>query len=111
MYTSGPISGGHLSPIISISTHLRRSNFLSLKNLLGYMAAQTIGSCCAIGLMYWLLDGAGTFPSLSPASTSRAFQVELLFSLAISLVYLHTYTSNNQNAYAPLSTSPRTRAS
>ena len=53
--------------------------------------------------MYWLVDGTANFPLMPPidsdsVSTIRAFQVEFLFSLAISLVYLHTYTSNNQNA-------------
>ena len=43
MYTAGPISGGHLSPMISISVHIRRSHFLSLKNLLGYLLAQALG--------------------------------------------------------------------
>ena len=80
MYTTGPISGGHLSPIITLSVFLRRGNFLRFKNMLGYMAGQALGAIGAVSLMYWLLDGTRTFPAmpamdpLGAVSASRAFQ-------------------------------------
>lgn len=104
MYTTGPISGGHMSPVLSVATHLRRSRYLSLKNLLGYLAAQALGSLGSVVVVSWLQGGRDFLPSipignLPEITQSRALQLELGFSASIALVYLHTYTSSNANAH------------
>ena len=84
MYTSGPISGGHLSPVVTLSVFLRRGDFLSLKNTLGYVVAQGCGVAAASCVAYWLLGGVAHMPIMpsleagSGVSASRCVQGEAL---------------------------------
>lgn len=55
VYTIGPISGCHINPAISIA--MLAAGKLSVKETVGYIIAQCIGTIAAAGVLYMILSG------------------------------------------------------
>jgi aquaporin Z len=55
-YTVGPISGCHINPAVSLGMFL--SKRMSLQEMLGYWAAQSIGAIFAAGVVLAIANGA-----------------------------------------------------
>lgn len=58
-YAVGHISGGHFNPAVSFG--LLAGGRFPFKDLIPYIIAQVLGALAAAGILYLILDGAGSF--------------------------------------------------
>ncbi|MDP9047551.1 MAG: aquaporin Z [Bacteroidota bacterium] len=107
-YTIGPISGCHINPAISIS--MLASGKLSVKDTVGYVAAQCVGAVAASGLLYLIASGRPDFAMgeyalgangwgagyLGKYSTQSAFIAETVFTF-LFLVVIYGTTAKRAN--------------
>lgn len=104
VYAIGGISGCHINPAVSISMLAARK--LSVKDTIGYVAAQCVGAIIGAGVLYWIatgnlgynlaLDGLGQngYDAASPSgfSMASAFVAEVVLTF-IFLLVIHGSTS------------------
>ncbi len=104
VYAIGGISGCHINPAVSISMLAARK--LSVKDTVGYVAAQCVGAIIGAGVLYWIatgnlgynlaLDGLGQngYDAASPSgfSMASAFVAEVVLTF-IFLLVIHGSTS------------------
>ena len=90
---TGPISGGHLNPAVSIYFYSRKE--LSLKDLLGYIIAQILGGLFGawIGLTIW-----GKVPSVVEGNASAGAILGELFATG-GLVWLIGRLASTKNGH------------
>jgi aquaporin Z len=100
VYVIGPISGGHVNPAVTFGAYLARR--MTAFDLLGYWAAQLVGSILGTLLLWWMLIsspfyskssiglGANLYgpSSLLHTGTSGAFLVEVVLTGVFVLVVL-----------------------
>lgn len=91
LYLTGPISGGHLNPIVSLAMWLR--GHLSTAQLPGYWIAQILGGCLVSA--FTLFAGGKILPAktLPEQGFKVLFSFELLFSFVLVSVILLMMTS------------------
>ena len=90
---TGPISGGHINPAVSIYFYSRKE--LSLKDLLGYIVAQILGAVAGayIGLSIW-----GKTPTFAEGNASAGAILGELFATG-GLVWLIGRLASTKNGH------------
>ena len=91
IYMGGYISGAHYNPAVTLAVFIRRA--ISLKESLGYLLAQIIGSLGASSLYLYILKEPFA-PAPHPLATYQgAVIMEFLFTFALASTVLHVATS------------------
>lgn len=90
---TGPISGGHINPAVSIYFYSRKE--ISLKELLGYVVAQILGGLFGawIGLTIW-----GKTPTFATGDANPAMIIGELFATG-GLVWLIGRLASTKNGH------------
>jgi glycerol uptake facilitator-like aquaporin len=90
---TGPISGGHINPAVSIYFYSRKE--ISLKDLLGYIVAQILGGLFGawIGLTMW-----GKSPTFASGDANAAMIIGELFATG-GLVWLIGRLASTKNGH------------
>lgn len=98
VYAGGSISGAHYNPAVTLVLWLRGA--IKRGQVGAYMVAQILGAIVASATAALI---TGSAPSVAPGAVSlgSAYLVEILFTMALCLVVLHTAASKKtkNNSY------------
>ncbi len=97
VYATGPISGGHLNPAVTLAVWMRGK--CSTSDLLPYMAAQVVAGALAALVVGFLKGGLDSGPASPDVATTVV--AEFLFTFALCFVVLSVATSKKSegNSY------------
>src|SRR5687768_7763833 len=91
VYMGGHVSGGHYNPAVSLAVLLRGK--LQTRDVVPYMTMQVLGAIAAAAVVYMIV-GQTFAPAPKPAASMvGALVVELLYTMALCLVVLHSATA------------------
>jgi aquaporin Z len=95
VYASGPVSGGHFNPAISLSCYMARK--MSAFRCLSYTLLQLLAGLAA-GLIFEIVFLARV-PSIAPLANGfgQAAAIEILFTTMLCFVVLNVSTSKRNN--------------
>lgn len=92
---TGPVSGGHINPAVSIGAWL--VNKLSLGNMIGYVVAQVVGAVVAIRVLVFveppnaMVEATFGIPALNPSTTFwQGFTIEAALTFMLMFVVYGT---------------------
>lgn len=91
IYTIGHLSGAHINPAVTIA--FWSAGRFPGREVLPYMAAQSIGAVLASMVLRWVLGPVGALGATIPSiPVGRAFAVEFLLSFALMFVIMAVAT-------------------
>jgi aquaporin Z len=91
VYMGGHVSGGHYNPAVSFAVLLRGK--LQARDVVPYMAMQILGAIAAAAAVYIVLGRTFAPAPAENASALAALLVEVLYTMALCLVVLHSATA------------------
>lgn len=107
-YAIGPVSGCHVNPAVSLAVFINSG--MSLKDLIGYIAAQVLGALAGSGILSFVVSnaaglsgtGANGYGALSGVglSFSGAVVVEVLLTFVFVMTILGVTSSEKTSSIA-----------
>jgi aquaporin Z len=91
VYMGGHVSGGHFNPAVSLAVLLRGK--LQGRDVAPYMVAQLVGALAAAVVVYAVLGRTFAPAPAEGATAIGPLLVELLYTMALCLVVLHSATA------------------
>ena len=82
----GPVSGGHLNPVVTLTALLRRE--VSARTALSYIAAQTLGALVGVTLAHLMFDHPAWTPSPLPRALPALWLSEFIATAGLIFVFL-----------------------